>query len=118
MAVGLGARAVSVATTLCAIAVSVGLTSGVATSTLTRMCAHPTSTAAPIKMRIRARANLSLLLLPSMISGLFSTCIYILSQNDYVYAYKCYESVTVLSPFLHIGPPLGDKVAQLRSGAR
>jgi hypothetical protein len=73
VAVGVGACAVSVATTLPAIAVSVALRSGVVISRLTRMCPHPTRAVVPTRMRTRTQANFSLSLLLSSILGLLST---------------------------------------------
>lgn len=108
--VALGTCAVSVATMLRAITVSVALRSGVATSTLTRMCPHPTRIEIPTRMRTSTRANLSLSLLSSLLLSLFSTSIHILPPNGYACANKCYEPVTVLSPFLHIAPSLRNQV--------
>jgi hypothetical protein len=66
------------------------------------MCVQATRAVAPTRKRTRPRANLSLYLLLSLILGLLSTYMHIILQNCYACADKCYESVTVLSPFVHI----------------
>jgi len=74
------------------------------------MCVQATRAVVPTRKRTRPRANLSLYLLLSLILGLLSTCRHIILQNCYAYADKCYESVTVLSPFVHIGSPANGKL--------